>query len=108
MADGRWQMVDDTWCDHKASVTIYVREREWMEVGAWVYENFDSLSGVSFLPHSDHIYRQTPYEEITKAEYQALKKAMPKSIDWTEELSERTDQTTASQELACTAGGCDL
>jgi ribonucleoside-diphosphate reductase alpha chain len=103
-----WKMVDDAWCDHKASVTIYVREHEWLEVGAWVYENFDSLSGVSFLPHSDHIYRQAPYEEITKAEYQRLSKAMPKSIDWTSELSEVSDATTATHELACTGGVCEL
>jgi ribonucleoside-diphosphate reductase alpha chain len=80
-----------------------------MEVGAWVYENFDDVSGISFLPKSDHSYRQAPYEEITKEEYESLVEASPKSIDWSQ-LSEYEleDNTDSSQTLACTADGCEV
>ena len=80
-----------------------------MEVGAWVYENFDYMSGVSFLPHSEHIYQQAPYQDCTEAEYEAHLAKMPKDVDWSK-LSEYEgeDMTTGSRELACSAGGCEV
>ena len=97
------------WCEHKPSITVSVREEEWMEVGAWCYKNFDRLSGISFLPHSEHAYRQAPYQECSKEEYQELYKTTPKNIDW-EKMNafESEDNTKASQELACTAGVCEI
>jgi len=96
------------WCEHNPSITVYVRESEWMDVGAWVYRNFDDIGGVSFLPHSDHIYRQAPYQEITQEEYVQWLEKSPKDVDWTE-LSEESDMTTGSQELACLSGeSCEL
>lgn len=94
------------WCEHNPSITVYVREHEWLEVGAWVYKHFDSIGGISFLPYSDHVYQQAPYQEITEAEYNEWVKRMPK-IDWTEFL-EKEDHTTASQELACMGGVCEV
>lgn len=102
-----WKMYQDHWCEHKPSCTIYVREHEWMEVGAWVYRNFDAISGVSFLPYDNGTYRQAPYEEIDEATFNQMEDKMPKSIDWTE-MKEGSDQTSGSQELACTAGVCEL
>jgi ribonucleoside-triphosphate reductase (thioredoxin) len=102
-----WKTYQIGWCEHKPSVTISVKEHEWFEVGAWVYKNFEWMSGVSFLPHSEHTYRQAPYQDCTKEEYEAFLENMPKNVDWSE-LSkyETTDQTEGSQELACVAGGC--
>jgi ribonucleoside-diphosphate reductase alpha chain len=105
-----WMMWKKNWCDsHNPSVTIYVKEHEWLEVGAWVYKNFDDICGLSFLPHSDHVYKQAPYTECTKDQYEALLAKMPKGIDY-EALSrlETTDQTTGTQEYACVSGACDL
>lgn len=104
-----WKAYQDAWCEHKPSITVSVEEDEWMEVGAWVYENFDSVSGISFLPKSDHSYRQAPYEAITKEEYETLTAASPASIQW-EKLSEYEleDNTDSSQTLACTADGCEV
>jgi len=104
-----WTIYQTYWCEHKPSVTITVREDEWMEVGAWVYKHFDEVSGISFLPHSDHTYAQAPYQEITEEEYNRLDKAMPTVIDW-KELSnfEKEDNTTGGKELACTAGVCEM
>jgi ribonucleoside-triphosphate reductase (thioredoxin) len=101
-----WQIFNEAYCEHKPSVSIYVKEDEWMSVGAWVYENFDALSGVSFFPVDDHSYRQAPYQSITKAEYQELMETFPVEIDWN--VSEEQDSTTASQELACAGGACEL
>jgi ribonucleoside-diphosphate reductase alpha chain len=97
------------YCEHKPSVTVSVREHEWMEVGAWVYKHFDEVSGVSFLPHSDHSYQQAPYEDCTKKEYTALAKKMPESVDW-DLISEYelTDQTVGTKQLACTGSVCEL
>ena len=80
-----------------------------MEVGAWCYEHFDRLSGISFLPYSDHTYRQAPYQECTKEEYEELSKKTPKKIHW-DKLNEfeSEDNTKASQELACTPGVCEV
>lgn len=104
-----WMMWKTEWTDHNPSITIYVTENEWFSVGAWVYDNFDDVGGLSFLPHSDHIYRQAPYEEITEEQYNNLLSRMPSGIDY-EALGklETTDHTTGTQEYACTAGGCEL
>ena len=104
-----WLVYQKYWCEHKPSVTISVKESEWLEVGAWVYKNFDYMSGVSFLPFSEHTYKQAPYQDIKKDEYELLIKKMPKEVEWSK-LSdyEKTDMTIASQELACTAGFCEI
>lgn len=104
-----WKLYQDHWCEHKPSVTIFVKENEWMAVGSWVYENIDSISGVSFLPHSDHVYQQAPYQDIDAQTYNEWLAKMPTKIDW-EKLSqiEKDDNTTSSQELACVAGGCEI
>jgi ribonucleoside-diphosphate reductase alpha chain len=105
-----WLTYQRHWCEHKPSVTISVKEEEWPEVGAWCWNHFDELSGVSFLPHSDHVYKQAPYQDCTKEEYEALLTKMPKHVDWTELAKyEKRDNTTGSQELACSAaGGCEI
>ena len=104
-----WLTYQKAWCEHKPSVTISVKENEWLEVGAWVYENFDFMSGVSFLPFSEHTYKQAPYQDCDEKEYEFLLKKMPKNVDWNK-LSdyESIDMTTSSQELACVAGGCEI
>lgn len=105
-----WKIYQLYWCEHKPSVTIYVKEHEWMEVGAWVYKNFDILSGVSFLPHSNHVYKQAPYQECTKEEYEELlEKYSGIEINW-EELAqyEQEDYTTSAKELACVSGVCEI
>jgi len=95
------------WCEHNPSITVYVKEHEWMKVGAWVFDNFDDLVGVSFLPHSDHSYRQAPYQEITEEEYFSLLEEFPTSINWGN-FTESLDNTIGSQELACVSGSCDI
>ena len=102
-----WLKYQEHWCEHKPSITVTVREHEWMEVGAWVYENFDNVSGISFLPHSEHTYAQAPYQEIDEQEYESIKD-MP-SIAW-ENLSnfEKEDQTKATKELACSGDACEV
>ena len=104
-----WLIYQKNWCEHKPSVTISVREHEWMEVGAWVYENFDYMSGVSFLPFTEHTYQQAPYQDCTEKEYKNLQKKMPKEVDWSR-LSdyESMDMTIGAQELACVAGVCEI
>ena len=104
-----WKTYAEVWSEHKPSVTITVRDAEWMEVGAWVYKHFDLCSGISFLPHSDHTYAQAPYQECTAAEYADMKQKMPTSIDWSA-LSdyEKEDHTSGSQTLACTSGACEI
>ena len=101
-----WQKFQSHWCEHKPSMTCYYRDHEFLEVGQWVYNNFDAISGISFLPYSDHVYQQAPYEPIDKKTYNKLKKAMPTSIDW--DVLETEDTTTGSQELACSGGQCDV
>ena len=104
-----WLTYQRYWCEHKPSITITVREHEWMEVGAWVYKHFDEVSGISFLPHSDHSYRQAPYQDCTKEEYMIALEKMPKNIDWTLlQNYEKTDTTSSSQTFACSANGCEL
>ena len=104
-----WLIYQKHWCEHKPSVTISVKENEWMEVGAWTYKNFDYMSGVSFLPFSEHTYKQAPYQDTDQAGYKKLLEIMPKDIDWSE-LSqyEASDMTVGSQELACAAGFCEI
>ena len=104
-----WLIYQKNWCEHKPSVTISVKEHEWMEVGAWVYENFDWMSGVSFLPFSEHTYQQAPYQDCDKKEYEILLKKMPKNVDWNKLAEyESQDMTLGSQELACAAGNCEI
>jgi ribonucleoside-diphosphate reductase alpha chain len=104
-----WKTYAEVWSEHKPSVTITVRDHEWMEVGAWVYKHFDLCSGISFLPHSDHTYAQAPYQECTAAEYAEMKQKMPTSIDWSAlSLYEKEDHTSGSQTLACTSGACEI
>ena len=101
-------MLASAWCEHNPSITVYVRDHEWLAVGDWVYNHFDKIGGVSFLPHSDHSYQQAPYQECTKAEYAALAAKMP-DFDWSKlEAFEREDCTTSTKELACTAGVCEV
>ena len=104
-----WKTYAEHWCEHKPSVTISVKEKEWVNVGAWCWNNFSYLSGVSFLPHTDHTYKQAPYQDIDEADYTSLLAKMPKNIDWTKlSAIEKEDTTTGTQELACTAGVCEL
>lgn len=104
-----WKTYQEHWCEHKPSVTVTVRDEEWPEVGAWVYNNFNMISGISFLPHSDHTYRQAPYEECTEEKYNEVLKKMPKEIRW-EDLSyyEQEDTTTGMSTLACSSDGCEV
>ena len=104
-----WKVYAQNWCEHKPSVTISVKEDEWVDTAAWVYENFDEISGISFLPFSDHTYKQAPYQDCTKEEYEEMESKMPKNVDWSK-LSEyeQKDFTVASQELACSAGVCEV
>ena len=105
-----WLVYQRAWCEHKPSITVSVKEDEWMEVGAWVYKNFDEVSGISFLPHSDHTYKQAPYQEVSKEEYDDLVSKMPKNIRW-EDLSfyETEDGTSPTATLACSSdGNCEL
>ena len=105
-----WAIFQKYWCEHKPSVTISVKEDDWLKVGAWVYENFEDISGISFLPHSDHTYAQAPYQAINKDKYKELMKQMPENIDWSKlsEFEKGIDTTSGSKELACTAGVCEV
>ena len=104
-----WLTYQKYWCEHKPSVTISVKENEWLDVGAWVFKHFDFMSGVSFLPFAEHTYKQAPYQDIKKEEYEILLDKMPKGVEWSK-LSEyeKTDMTIGSQELACAAGFCEI
>jgi len=105
-----WLTYQRHWCEHKPSITVTVKESEWMDVGAWVYEYFDEISGISFLPYSDHSYRQAPYQECTREEWESLSNILPKQINWTGELVsfEQEDQTVGNQTLACSGDKCDF
>jgi ribonucleoside-diphosphate reductase alpha chain len=102
-----WLKYQRHWCEHKPSVTINVREEEWPRVGAWVYDHFDEMSGVSFLPHDGGTYRQAPYETITQADYEDLNKNIPTKVDW-DALVEMDDNVEGVQTLACTSGNCEI
>jgi len=104
-----WLTYQRHWCEHKPSVTISVKEGEWMDVGAWVYKHFDEVSGISFLPFSEHTYQQAPYQDIDAETYKEFLTKMPKSVDWSllQEF-EKEDTTSGGRELACTAGVCEV
>ena len=101
-----WDVYQKHWCEHKPSVTVYYRDSEFLDIGSWLYNNFDSCSGVSFLPFSEHSYEQAPYEEITKDQYEKLAKEMPKGIEW--DITEQSDTTEGAQTLACVGGACEI
>jgi ribonucleoside-triphosphate reductase len=104
-----WLMFQRHWCEHKPSVTINVRKDEWFEVGAFVYEHFDEMSGVSFLPYNEHTYQQAPYQEIGKSEYEELAKNMPEKIDWNLLTNyEESDNTVGMQTMACSGDSCEI
>ena len=104
-----WQVYSNHWCEHKPSITVSIQENEWMEVGSYVYKNFDEMSGISFLPMSEHTYRQAPYQDTTRKDYEDLLKKMPKDVDW-QALSEyeEGDNTMGSQTLNCTGDVCEI
>ena len=101
-----WDMYQRNWCDHKPSITVYYRDGEFLSIGQWLYNNFDTVSGISFLPYSEHSYQQAPYEEITETEYEAMLEDHPDSFDW--DLKEQSDVTEGTQTLACVAGVCEI
>ena len=101
-----WEIYQDYWCEHKPSMTCYYRDEEFLEVGQWLYNKFDKVSGISFLPYSDHTYQQAPYEPVDKATLKALQKGFPTQIDW--DINESSDMTEGSQQLACTGNNCEL
>jgi ribonucleoside-diphosphate reductase alpha chain len=104
-----WLVYQRNWCEHKPSVTITVKEHEWVEVGAWVYKHFDEISGISFLPHSDHSYRQAPYQDCTKEQYEEMLAKMPKSVDWSQlKKYEKEDNTAGTQTYACSGDKCEI
>ena len=104
-----WLIYQRHWCEHKPSVTINVKKNEWFEVGAFVYEHFDEMSGVSFLPYDEHTYQQAPYQDCTKEEYKELLKLMPKKIDWSKLGDyEQEDNTVAMQTMACSGDVCEV
>jgi ribonucleoside-diphosphate reductase alpha chain len=104
-----WMTYQRHWCEHKPSVTITVKDDEWMEVGAWVYKNFDEVSGVSFLPHSDHTYQQAPYQECSKREYEDALALMPERIDWARLSEYETEDTSkGTSTFACAGGSCEI
>jgi ribonucleoside-diphosphate reductase alpha chain len=104
-----WLTYQRHFCEHKPSVTISVKEHEWMQVGSWVYDHFDEVSGISFLPFSEHTYQQAPYQDIDEKEYKKFLTKMPSSVDWSllQEF-EKEDTTSGGRELACTAGVCEI
>jgi len=106
---GMWLAYQRSWCEHKPSVTINVKNNEWLEVGAFVYKHFDEMSGVSFLPFDEHTYQQAPYQDCSKTDYKTLLSCMPDKINW-EELSdyEKEDNTAGSQTLACSGDSCEI
>ena len=101
-----WEIYQDYWCEHKPSMTCYYRDEEFLEVGQWLYNKFDKVSGISFLPYSDHTYQQAPYEPVDKKTYNQLAKDFPKEISW--DIEEASDMTEGSQQLACTGNNCEL
>lgn len=104
-----WLVYQKHWCEHKPSITITVKEDEWFEVGAWVYSNFDEVCGVSFLPFSDHSYKQAPYQDCSESDYKDAIKKMPKDINWNDLSSyEKEDNTSGTQTLACSGGSCEI
>jgi ribonucleoside-diphosphate reductase alpha chain len=104
-----WLVYQRYWCEHKPSITITVKEHEWMAVGAWVYDHFDEISGISFLPYAEHNYRQAPYTDCTREEYEELYKQIPQNVDWSNLKNyEKTDNTVGNQTFACSGDKCEL
>jgi len=104
-----WKTFQNHWCEHKPSITVYYTDDEFLQVAQWIWDNFDICSGISLLPVSDHVYQQAPYEDITAEQYKELLAAMPKGVDWADLGNhEKEDNTTGSQELACTGGACEI
>ena len=103
-----WLMYQRHWCEHKPSVTINVRKDEWFEVGAFVYEHFDEMSGVSFLPYNEHIYQQAPYQEMTKHDYDVMMSIMPEKLDWSKLSEYETEDTTKSSQTFACVGSCEV
>jgi ribonucleoside-diphosphate reductase alpha chain len=104
-----WKKYQDYWCEHKPSITVYYTDNEFLQIAQWIWDNFDTVSGISLLPVSDHVYQQAPYEDITKEKYEELLKAMPVDINWSDlQHFEQEDNTTGSQELACVGGACEI
>jgi ribonucleoside-diphosphate reductase alpha chain len=104
-----WKTYQDHWTEHKPSITVYVREHEWMDVGAWVFRHFDSISGVAFLPYSGHNYRQAPFQPLNEADYKKMLAAMPKDVDWAKlGKFEVDDNTQTERTMACSGDSCDL
>jgi ribonucleoside-diphosphate reductase alpha chain len=104
-----WLTYQRNWCEHKPSVTISVRDHEWLDVGAFVYKHFDEMSGVSFLPHSEHTYQQAPYQECSKEEYEEALSSMPERLDWAKLAEyEQEDNTASSQTFACSGDVCEI
>jgi len=104
-----WKAYQNFWCEHKPSITVYYTDNEFLQVAQWIWENFDLCSGISLLPVSDHTYQQAPYEDISAEQYEELLASMPKDINWNDLVYfEQEDNTTGSQELACTGGACEI
>ena len=101
-----WKIYQEYWCEHKPSITVYYRDDEYLAIGDWIYNNFDSVSGISFLPYSDHTYEQAPYEQITKKEYDKQMKGFPTEFNW--DIEEESDTTEGSQTLACVGNSCEI
>jgi ribonucleoside-diphosphate reductase alpha chain len=103
-----WRIYQRHWTEHKPSVTVYVKDKEWVEVGAWVYKHFDEISGVSFLPFVGHTYKQAPYQEISEDQYYALLNEMPEGVEWAAlQAYELEDATVGQKTFACGSGGCE-
>ena len=104
-----WSLYQKHWCEHKPSITVSVKEHEWMGVGNWVWDNFNNISGISFLPFSEHTYQQAPYQDCNQEEYKEALAAMPKSVNWAKLGDyEAQDYTAGAQTAACAAGGCEV
>jgi ribonucleoside-diphosphate reductase alpha chain len=101
-----WKTYQDHWCEHKPSMTCYYNDDNFYAVCQWIWENFDSVSGISFLPEAEHVYKQAPYQKIDKKTYQKLSKEMPKQFEW--DIEEKEDNTEGAQTLACVAGVCEI
>ena len=104
-----WKNLQDYYCEHKPSITVNVKEKEWLQVQSWVWDNFDQVSGIAFLPYDEHSYKQAPYQEITKDRYEELMKTFPTKIDWSRLPEyEKSDETQGLQDLACSGGVCEV
>ena len=104
-----WKIYQEEWCEHKPSVTVYYSDKEFFGIGQWVIDNWDIISGISFLPRTDHVYQQAPYQQITQEQFEEFSTKMPTQVDWSElSAYEKEDNTSGSQTLACTGSSCEL